>query len=406
MEGDNRWNDWWAFEQAGRLPHRSGDACREYELYEQDFDRARDAGQNAHRFSIEWSRVEPREGEWNEEAIRHYRDVLSALRARGLEPVVTLQHFTLPAWVLQKGGWTNRRAVRWFARYAGHVAAELGAGVRYWLTINEPTVYVKHAFVVGDWPPCTRHAWRHAMVAFVNLARAHRAARTRVRAHCPEAMVGFAHSAPVIQPCNPASVADRAAAWVRDAVLNQAFFTLLGAGFPGTPTPFDFIGLNYYTRTVVRGTRSGLIPFAGSECLADHHADRGPRSDTGWEIYPPGLLQSLHRFSTYGVPLMVTENGVATTDEELRSAFLSSHLAQLGAALEQGIDVRGYFYWSLIDNFEWALGTSARFGLYGVDFSTQQRCARPALDRFRAVCHSGRLAVARGARLTAFIRGS
>jgi len=393
VEGNNRWNDWWALEQAGQLPHASAEACRHYELYEHDFDLARDAGHNAHRFSIEWSRVEPRHGEWDRDAVDHYRDVLEALTSRGVEPVVTLQHFTLPAWVADRGGWSNPRSVGWFERYADYVGHALGEGIHYWVTINEPTVYVKHAYVLGDWPPCRRRAWLRASLAFANMARAHKVARKRLRARRPQALVGFAHSAPLIQPCDASHTADRMAAGLRDVVLNRAFFYLLGTGLHREP-PFDFIGLNYYTRTIVRGGGAGaILPFAGTECLSDHHTDRGPRSDVGWEVYPDGLLETLRRFSRYGVPLLITENGVATTDENLRSSFLLEHLARLGQALEEGIDVRGYFYWSLMDNYEWALGTTARFGLYAVDFTTQKRTARPVLDLFRPVCDSHRLAV-------------
>lgn len=394
VEGGNRWNDWWAYEQAGRVPHASGDATGHYERYELDFDLARAAGQNAHRFSIEWSRVEPRDGEWNADAIGHYRDVLEALRQREIEPVVTLHHFTLPAWMLERGGWASRHGARWFTRYVDHVVRELGAGIRYWVTVNEPTVYVKHAYVAGSWPPCAKRAWGRALAAIVNMARAHRAARALIRARVPGALVGFAHSAPVLQPCDPSRWPDRTAAWVRDAVLNRAFFSILGAGLPGVEMPFDFVGINYYTRTVVRGRGEGLIPFAGRECLSDHHADRGPRNDLGWEVYPAGLLETLRRFSRYGVPLVITENGIATTDEALRSTFLLQHLAQLGRAVEEGIDVRGYLYWSLMDNFEWAAGTAPRFGLFAVDYASLERTPRPALRDYQAVCRANRVTVA------------
>ena len=393
VEGGNRWNDWWEAEQIGAVPHRSGDACRSYELYPQDFDLARDAGQNAHRLSLEWSRIEPEQGRWDTESVRHYREVIEALRARGIEPVVTLHHFTLPLWAARQGGWTNRRCVRWFARYAEHVARELGDGVRYWVTINEPTVYVKHGFVTGDWPPGRTGDWAGAARATVNLMRGHCAARARIRALHPGAAVGIAHSAPLVQPCNPARRLDRFSAWISDFVLNRAVFALSRVLRPG-PLPFDFIGLNYYTRAVVRGGLGGRIPFAGTDCRLDHH-DRGPISDTEWEIYPAGLLAVLRRFARYGRPLLVTENGVATGDEELRSWFLREHLARIGAALDEGIDVRGYFYWSLMDNFEWALGTGPRFGLFAVDFETQERTARPALEYYREVCRTGRLTVPR-----------
>ncbi len=391
VEGANRWNDWWAYEQAGRLPEKSGAACRHFELFDSDFDLALAAGHNAHRFSIEWSRIEPVEGSWNRHAIDHYEAVIDSLLARGLEPVPTLFHFTLPSWVAERGGWARGETVSLFARFVDRLADRLAGKVRYWVTINEPTVYVKHGYVVGDWPPCRGRAWGGAVRAAIHLARAHRAARSKVRSADPSAKVGFAHSAPLIQPCDPSSPRDRLAAWTRDAVLNRAFFRLLGAG----PEPsFDFLGINYYTRTIVSGRGRGVIPFAGTECTADHHADRGARSDMGWEIYPDGLFTTLDRFSRYGVPILITENGVATTDEELRTRFLVDHVQAVARALEEGVDVRGYFYWSLMDNYEWTLGTAPRFGLFGVDFATQRRTARPIVDRFGVICRSPELGVA------------
>jgi beta-glucosidase len=154
VEGGNRWNDWWELEESGRLPHRSGDACRHYELYESDFDLARSLGHNAHRMSLEWSRIEPTDGQWNEAALEHYRRVIAAARARGIEPCVTLHHFTSPAWFAREGGWERGDSVARFARYVEYVAARVGRDVRYWLTINEPTVLVKRAYLGGSWPPC------------------------------------------------------------------------------------------------------------------------------------------------------------------------------------------------------------------------------------------------------------
>jgi beta-glucosidase len=152
VEGGNHWNDWWEAETSGLLPHRSGAACDHYRLYENDFDLARDLGHNAHRFSIEWSRIEPESEVWNEASIEHYARVLQALRDRGIEPVVTLHHFTNPAWFARAGGWLSPGCEQRFARYVEYVASHL-PGVKYWITINEPTVLVKHGYATGDWPP-------------------------------------------------------------------------------------------------------------------------------------------------------------------------------------------------------------------------------------------------------------
>lgn len=392
VEGDNRWNDWWEHEQSGRLPHRSGSACRHWELFERDFDLARSLGHNAHRLSIEWSRIEPREGEHDAGALEHYATVIRALRRRGLEPVVTLHHFTHPAWFSRRGGWLHPDAPRMFARHAEHVGRRLSPEVRYWLTLNEPTVLVMQGYVNGAWPPFMRSAWNAAIRASRNLARAHRAgyrALHRCRADC---LVGFAHSAPLVVPCDPSSPRDRIAGWIRDLVLNRAFLAMIGARPRWRPkTPLDFLGLNYYTRTVIRSDGWGPRGLLGHACHLPHHLDQGPVSTIGWEVYPKGLLAVLRRFASLDLPLLITENGIATDDEQLRETFVIEHLQQLATALEEEIDVIGYLYWSLIDNFEWDHGSSPHFGLAAVDAATQERRLRPAAARFARICRDNRL---------------
>lgn len=376
VEGGNRWNDWWEFEESGRLPHRSGEACRHFELYESDFDLAKSMGHNAHRFSIEWSRIEPRPGEWNQGALDHYVAVVDALRRRGIEPIVTLHHFTNPAWFAHAGGWTAAGSVGMFARYVERVAVILSSRVRYWLTINEPTVYVKHAYVMGDWPPCVRKSWSSAAVSLRHMARAHTTACDILHRARADAMVGFAHSAPYVVPCDPASLADRWAAWLRDFALNRAFFRLIGRE---PRRALDFVGLNFYARQVVRWRPApGAAALFGSECRDDHHGAPRTFSPLGWEYFAPGLHETLKLFRRYGVPMMVTENGIATSDEELRSRYLADHIDALGQAVRAGVTVLGYLYWTLMDNYEWVEGRDARFGLAAVDFATQARTIRPA----------------------------
>jgi beta-glucosidase len=394
VEGNNRWNDWWQYERSGRLPHASGDACRHYEMYEQDFDLARAWGHNAHRFSLEWSRIEPCEGEWNREAVEHYRAVILALRQRGLEPVITLHHFTNPAWFTRAGGWLRRDSAGLFARYAGFVAGELGKDVRYWLTINEPTVYVMQGYINGEWPPFQR-SWIKAARALRNLANAHVLAYRRLHQLYRNVEVGFAHSAPVVMPCDAQRKRDCLAADLRDFVLNRAFFLLIGASFrkrERTARCLDYVGINYYTRLIIRSVGWGFHAFLGQACRLDHHDDRGVISDTGWEVYPAGFRVALEKFSRLGVPLFVTENGIATTDEALRRDYIIRHLERLAEARAAGVDVIGYLYWSLIDNYEWAMGTDPHFGLASVDSLTHERRPRPCVEDFQRICRRNSLA--------------
>ncbi|HWP24700.1 MAG TPA: glycoside hydrolase family 1 protein [Candidatus Binatia bacterium] len=395
VEGDNRWNDWWEHEQAGRLPHRSDAACRHYERFEKDFEMARSWGHNAHRFSIEWSRIEPKEGVWDDAALRHYCDVVRALRERGIEPIVTLHHFTNPAWFARRGGWLRRDAAKLFARYATHVCQALGKQVVYWVTINEPIVYVTQGYITGEWPPFLKSAWRQAAIALRNLSRAHVAAYRALHGADAPVKVGFAHNALLVVPCNTDRLRDRIAAKVRDWMWNRLFFRLCGISaraFQRTPGRLDFIGLNYYTRIIVQSSGWGLQSVLGRACRAPHPHGGGPMSVMGWEVYPAGLKIVLEKFSRYGLPLLVTENGIATENESLRREFLQEHLQSLAEALESGVNVIGYLYWSLIDNFEWALGTMPRFGLAAVDYATQQRSPRPCADDFARVCRENRLA--------------
>jgi beta-glucosidase len=384
VEGGNTSNDWWLLEENGVLPHRSGEACCHYDRYEQDFDLARSLGHNAHRFSIEWSRIEPRPGEWDEAATAHYVEVVDALRDRGIEPIITLHHFTNPDWLADRGGWTRRDSVGFFARYVEYVATRLADRVRYWVTINEPTVYAKHAFVTGDWPPCRPGSWWSAARVLRNMASAHVRAYEAIHRVRPDAMVGLAHSAPYIVACNPRRFVDRVAAGLRDEALNRAFFRLLGR--PARDA-LDFLGLNYYTRQVVRWRSTiGAAAIFGTECTEDHHPPARSFTSLGWEIHPPGLPGILKRFQRFGVPLMITENGIATSDEEERRHYLETHLEALALAVDEQVPVLGYLYWTLMDNYEWTAGREARFGLAEVNFSTQERRLRPVAESYRRLC--------------------
>ncbi len=392
VEGDNVASDWWEYETAGHLPHRSGDACRHFQLYEADFDLARSWGHNAQRLSIEWSRIEPQPGQWDEPALDHYERVIAALRARGMEPFITLHHFTAPAWFLRRGGWTRADSVPLFTAYVERVARRLGAQVRFWMTINEPTVYVKRAYVTGDWPPCRRGAWWEALRVLRNMARAHRSAYAVLHRHRADAMVGMAYSAPAVVPCDPDRLSDRMAARLREYVLNRAWFDLIGRR---PAEVLDFIGLNYYTRQVVSWKLAASLRalLFGTECQQEHH--HGPRTfnSLGWEIHPPGLRTVLKSFGRFGVPIVITENGISTTDEQVRERFVVGHLRELARALQDGAHVLGYFYWSLMDNFEWAEGFGARFGLAAVDFPTQQRFPTAAAAAYASIVKSSRITV-------------
>ena len=392
IEGGNVHNDWWQAETAGRLPYHSGDACDSFRRYASDLDLARGLNHNAHRFSLEWSRIEPEPGVYDPAALDHYAQVVQACRDRGLEPFVTLHHFTNPQWFAAAGGWLSKGADQTFARYVEAVVQAL-PDVRYWLTINEPTVYAAHAYVYGEWPPFEERAWVKAWHVLRRMARAHLLAYRVLHRHPGgrqgERQVGYAHSAPWVVPCDARRGRDRFAARARDWVWNEFFLRRLEKGSGPNECPLDFLGLNYYTRTLTRTRMSPSGLLFGRACKdAEHHRDLGPAASVGTEVYPPGLARVLHRFSSLGLPLFVTENGVATDDEALRTETLHQHLRALEQALGTGAPVRGYFYWSLMDNYEWRHGPEARYGLYAVDFETQKRTPRPVAAAYADVCRA------------------
>ena len=357
VEGNNRWNDWWEFEQSGTLPYASGNACEHFERYESDFDLASSWGHNAHRLSIEWSRIEPTEGEFDAAALDHYVKVIAALRKRGIEPVVTLHHFTNPAWFTRRGGWTNPQSIELFARYVSAVASRLAEHVRFWLTINEPTVYVMRAYVKGDWPPCQPGSWLRAWRVLRNLCRAHLSAYAVIHECRADVMVGLAHSAPYVVPHDPQRLADRFAARMRDFALNDLCFHLVGrqrarlhrhqllrsAGCAMAATVGPRLCLGSSTRPTILSHRASSARWDG-KCI---------RRD---------CTACLVKFSSLGVPLMITENGIATLDEDLRERFVAEHVREMALAMRDGVQVLGYLYWTLFDNFEWTDGYGARSG--------------------------------------------
>lgn len=388
VEGDNRHSDWWAYEQAGKLPFSSGEACRHRELYEADFDLARQLGHNAHRLSVEWSRIEPYAGKFDEAALDHYADVIEALRTRGIEPIVTLHHFVSPAWFTQRGGWLATDGPERFASYVQRVVGRLAPRVRWWLTINEPTVWAKHAYVTGDWPPCIKGNWRRSIDAIRAMMRGHRLAYRIIHARRDDAMVGLAHSAPYVVASNPLNPLDRLAAKARDYGLNGLPFRMIGRPLASW---LDFIGVNYYCRTVVRWAPRGRAVLLGEDDERPRTGELRRFSDIGWEAWAPGFKAVLQQLAAYELPMMVTENGIATRDEALRAEYLRGHLKALAEAIAAGAPVVGYMHWSLIDNYEWALGFEPHFGLCEVDLATQERRPRAIAEAYAEVCRRNAL---------------
>lgn len=403
VEGDNRLCDWWAWEQAGRVKERSGLACDHYRRFREDFDLAVQLGHRAHRFSIEWARIEPEEGRFDEAVLAHYRDVLEALHQRHLEPIVTLHHFTSPQWLAAQRSWMNPKVIDYFARYTQRVVEALGDQVRYWITINEPMVYVHMHYIEGSGPPGPQ-PFKHALRVIEHMIRAH-AESYRVIHAGPggaQARVSVAACYPLFVPCRRWWPLDYMSSLLTNRMFNAAFLETLTQGrwfvpgmgmwrIPQARQTLDYVGVNYYTRYFVR---CGLTAstWMGQTCeLTRHPHPVKEYSDMGWDIYPAAFTTVLRRVGRLGLPIIVTENGTWVEDDARRWQFIAVHLAAMAEAMAHGAKVIGYQYWSLLDNFEWARGFGPRFGLVEVDYKTQARRIRQSGLRYAQVCRTNRL---------------
>lgn len=400
VEGNNANNDWWAAEQAGRVPVKSGLACDQYNRFRDDFALLRELGHTSHRFSLEWSRIEPRPGVFDPAAIWHYREVIQACRDNGMEPLVTLHHFANPIWFAERGGWTRPGAARVFERFARRMAQEYRDLVRYWITINEPGVYASQGWVIGVWPP-NKQNLPIGLRVLRNMALAHGRAYHAIHAEQPDAQVGVAHHWRIFDPYDERRRSDRWIAAIRNRLMNLAFPIAIRSGRLIPPlgdgrriaelaSTEDWVGLNYYTRELDRfDARQARMGF-GREMIAEVE-----RNQLEWEIYPEGLYRALTTIAPpdSGKLVMVTENGIPEPGfaDNARPGYLVRHLAACHRAIEAGVRLGGYQYWTAIDNFEWAEGFEPRFGLVHVDFETQERTPKPSAYLYRDIIRANGL---------------
>ena len=400
VEGYNDNNDWWAFERApDTIWHgdRSDRACNWWEDAEADFDRMVALNHNTHRLSIEWSRIEPQEGEWDETAVVRYREMLRGLRERDIEPMVTLHHFSTPLWLAQQGGWSNPAAVSYFRRWAGKAVGYFGDLAKLWCTINEPAIYAALGNLFGLHAPGAQSLQRYFSV-LRHMLQGHAAAYRVIHSFDGQARVGLVKNLQLFDPADPESRLDRFFAGFFDYAFNDLVIKALAEGrlcpplglglssAKGLLDSYDFVGVNYYSRSLVafepgRGDFMGVrrFPTPGAET-----SDEGRHGAYG-EVYPEGLYRVLMRAARLNKPIYITETGLPDADDDQRPRFLITHLAQAARAIADGADVRGFYHWSLTDNFEWAEGWALRFGLIALDEKTQERTVRPSGHLFAAI---------------------
>lgn len=363
------WNPHWEkFRQEATDPanYISGAACDHWNRYEEDFTLIESLHLNSYRFSLEWSRLEPTEGVFDEEAFSHYEDMLLSLKKKNITPFVTLWHWTIPLWLADLGGITHPDFPYYFERYAGKIANRLGKHVHFWITLNEPDVVAAHSYLKGVWPPQKKNPFSY-LLALRRLADAHKRSYQMLKAYNPEALVGIAKHQVAFQILRP-TLYNRFLKFIADRLWNHSFLHK----FKGYQ---DFIGLNHYNRNCI-----------------DNGFNKNPnlvQTDFGWEYYPESLTQALTELKPYNLPIYITENGLADAGDALRQEFIPRALRAVQKALEAGVDVRGYFYWSLLDNFEWDKGFWLRFGLIQVNFANQSRTVRKSAYLYGDIAKNG-----------------
>lgn len=363
--GNDKWSDWGAWNP------RAGAACDFWNRYEEYLDLAKALGTNAFRFSIEWGRVNPASNVWNLEALERYKDMALAMKKRGLEPIVTLWHFTLPKWIEAQGGWSNRDAVKHFGEYVEKTLGILGGEARYWITLNEPTIWLHHGYITGEWPPGEKYAFFRFLRARSNLVNAHKTAYALIKKARPDSIVSVAANISFDEPHRKWHPGDRFLIWAMRMFGDYGFLK-------ETADFCDFVGLNYYFHNRVSWSWNPLRYFARTM------NENRVVSDLGWEIFPSGLGKVLVELDRdFRKPVIVAENGIADAADGKRPEFIVSHINAIQDAISRGADVRGYLHWSLVDNFEWAHGFGPRFGLYGMDYKKMQPHERGSCKAFR-----------------------
>jgi len=407
----------------GLLPEgETGDvACDHYRRYESDVRLMHELGLNAYRFSVSWSRVLPRgRGQVNSRGLDFYRRLVDALLAHGIRPLISLYHWDLPAALDDLGGWLNRDSAEWFAEYAEVLFRALDDRVEMWTTINEPWVVMDGGYLHGALAPGHRSLFEPPIVLH-NLLRAHAAAVQAYRAgghHAIGLVVNLEPKDAATDGAEDVAAAARAEAYMNRLALDPVLLgrypdelaAIFGEAWPDPPAadleqirqPLDFLGINYYTRSVTRHDPR-VVPLRASAVRQRRHA----YTETGWEVYPQGLADALlwcrRRYGS--LPLYVTENGAAFydpptadggVDDPLRVDYLRRHLRAAAAALALGVDLRGYFVWSLLDNLEWSQGYGKRFGIVHVDYETQQRTPKASARFYAEVIRTRGAALAGG----------
>jgi beta-glucosidase len=404
-EGNLTNNQWYRWEQQGHIltGESSGIAVNWWVDAERDFEFAEQMENNALRLSVEWSRIEPVEGQFESAAIDRYRAMLKDLQQRRLKPMITLHHFTEPLWFADRGGFTSAANIRYFLRYASYVVQSLKDLCSFWLTFNEPNVYATQGYVTGEYPPGEHNVVR-AFHVLHNLIQAHTETFYALRRLQPEGMIGYCLNYRIFDPALLISPLDQFVAGIHNTFFNWATLQAAETGhFPFPLSTFlppvaraagarDYHGVNYYARELVRFDPTNPGELFGHRFVRKKAFRNDAAADNSFgEIYPRGIyqvLKSIYSRTKGNKPFYITENGFCDALDEKRPRATLQHLAMIHRAIREGIPVHGYMHWSLVDNFEWNNGWAARFGLIELDPRTQQRFPRPSASMYGEICRA------------------
>lgn len=374
-EGNNKNTDWWKYETHKKLNQKyplepSGIAADSYHRYEEDFKLARELQNNAIRLSIEWARLQPTKEDFDFKEFQHYKTVIKNAKENGLAVFVTLHHFTNPLWFAELGGWSNSKAPEMFEKYAKVCAEELGDIVDVFLTINEPQVLVAQGYIKGAWPPNKRNTLE-AFIVQQNIIEAHKRAYKVIKAE-GNTPVGIVKNIVWYETGNSKwNLLDTIATKIMFYVNSHFFLSQI-------KNELDLIGLNYYFTTKIQSLKL--------------HNDDDIQNDLGWWVHPAGLEQVLLALKKYNLPIYITENGCADQLDRIRPNFIKTMLIAAHNAMTKGVNLKGYFHWSLIDNYEWNEGYKAKFGLIYIDRQLDlKRVPRNSYYYYRDISASGKV---------------
>ncbi|MFA5008878.1 MAG: family 1 glycosylhydrolase [Candidatus Omnitrophota bacterium] len=383
-EGKNYNSDWYLFEKERKIEAASR-AANHYELFSQDFKLAKELSLGAVRLSFEWARICPAPGVFSEEEINHYKEAIQTLNILGIKPFVTLHHFTNPVWFAQSGGFKEPKNIEYFLGYLKRIVEEFKDDINNWLIFNEPLVYVYNGYICGRWPPGVKSI-QTARKVLANITSAYMDGYKEIKNIYNEdksnSYVSLVNHIRKFSPCPSFNFGQNSiSAYIKDKLSNYDIINYLTK-----KSCLDYLAVNYYCKEYVKF--KGLV---GEECTHQFHKER--KNYLGWYIYPQGIYEFLKRLRGYNLPIYIMENGTAEIEDALYKDYLFSHLKCVAKAISEGVDVRGYFWWSLIDNFEWDKGFGPRFGLIGVNYETFERRIKPFAYTYAKICKENKVEI-------------